>query len=340
MPNHAVTAAGEAMPVGNTLSRLAELLRAGDSRGALALIESSTAMPPVSRSTETTTAATNRRNFLLAKGGLLAASAASLVVDTPKAAFAASEAPRAAEDISGQVETINENPDLLKAYDTLLAAQAEESAAKEAFEWLGDEWKHAWPLAPDELLGSANAHQSGRQYIKYAERDILGRFMMRDTSGLAMKVSPEFREKYPRTCFHVYASEEAKERIAYLSQRTPKGRTEKSLARDRAWIEGEIVAWKQRLELALKYEAETTRLSEAAGVVPAAQRVCDADAAVKEASAKISMIPAFTHLGLQIKARAVQASGLFDGDPNTAGRWGEFCRFIHAVIDMGGEVRV
>ncbi|WP_158704450.1 hypothetical protein [Rhizobium sp. NXC24] len=276
---------------------------------------------------------TSRRLFLSALPGLAAASIVPAALISPNVAHAHPE-PSLATD------TAHENTDLLQAYDRLVAAQSEFADATKALDWIGDEWRHLWPLAPEELLGGANAHQNSFEYLKYAERDIIGRFLFRDTSVLTKRLAREFREQNERQCFHVHTSEEARKRIDELSQYTPKGRTEKALVRNRAWRNEGLAQWKQRLELAVAYEAETARLSEAAGVVPAAQRIVDADAAVKEASAKISMIPAFTHEGLRIKARALQASGLFDGDPNTPGRWGEFCRFIHAVIGAGEEAQV
>ncbi|MFX7329178.1 hypothetical protein ABTI69_20540, partial [Acinetobacter baumannii] len=41
-----------------------------------------------------------------------------------------------------------ENPELIAAYERFVAARAERAAAEDALEWLADEWRHLWPLAP------------------------------------------------------------------------------------------------------------------------------------------------------------------------------------------------
>jgi hypothetical protein len=118
--------------------------------------------------TITLTAATEqtvtRRRVLL---GLGAATASAAVVGTPTGAKSATVA-RA------------ENPELLKAYKALQDARTEEAKAKDALEWLVDEWRHLWPLAPEALLGGANADRYGRD-DNNAERDIAGRYLKRDT---------------------------------------------------------------------------------------------------------------------------------------------------------------
>lgn len=286
-------------------------------------------MPSISVQAAAEGLPTTRRSFLSAIPGLAAASAVPAVLSSPKAASALPETP----------EAIAENLDLLKAYDKLLAARAEAVAAQEALEWLADEYRHVWPLAPEELLGGANAHHDITTRGNTAERDIIGRFMMRDTSVLTKRLSREFREHNEKTCFHVFTSGEAKKALNDLSAETPKGRTERALARNRRWIEDGIVAWKRRLELALEYESETARLTQASGVRQAKQRISIAEQAVWKSCEDISKIPAYTHEGLRIKAHALQAYGLFDGGQNTPGRWGDICRFINAVIGMGEEIQ-
>lgn len=72
--------------------------------------------------------------------------------------------------MAGRPLTGSENPDLLQAHERMIAARTELADAKSALEWIADEWRHLWPLAPEELLGGANAGFSDTT----AERDIVG----------------------------------------------------------------------------------------------------------------------------------------------------------------------
>lgn len=85
---------------------------------------------------------TTRRTFL---GGAAAASlpvtAGTCVAVTAIQVEAASPA------------VVVENPDLLAAYVRLQDAQAELHAAKDALEWIADEWRHLWPLARRTATG-------------------------------------------------------------------------------------------------------------------------------------------------------------------------------------------
>lgn len=104
-----------------------------------------------------------------------------------------------------------ENPALLLAFDRFNAARAEAMEAKSALEWLVDEWRHVWPLAPEEILSGTNAHLHGSGHS--AERDIIGNYLMRDTSGLTSRLSREQRAQLPNTCFFVITPNEAGETI-------------------------------------------------------------------------------------------------------------------------------
>ncbi|SCB18178.1 hypothetical protein [Rhizobium lusitanum] len=270
-----------------------------------------------------------RRSFLSALPGLAAASAVPAVLGSPKVVHAATEPSLAAEGV-------HENPDLLQAYAGLIAACAELAAAEDALEWLADEWRHLWPLAPEELLGAANVHLH-YGHNDGAERDIIGRFMMRETADLTKRLARKYREENRKTCFHIFSSAEAKEHIAKFSRQIPKGRTEKALARNQAWIEGGLASWNRTLVLAERYEAETARLRHESGVQAAKQRIADADLAVCKSRTAISKIPAFTHKGLFIKGEALKMTGLFDGSLAAGGLLGEVSNFIRAVADVTGR---
>ncbi len=87
---------------------------------------------------------TTRRTFL---GGVAAASIpvnVSVATTTDQASAATSKLKA-------------ENRDLLVAFKRLQSAQRELWDAEDALVWIADEWRHLWPLAPEELLGIANA---------------------------------------------------------------------------------------------------------------------------------------------------------------------------------------
>ncbi|MDO3441382.1 hypothetical protein [Agrobacterium sp. V1] len=208
--------------------------------------------------------------------------------------------------------------------------------AKDALEWIADEWRHLWPLAPEELLLGANAHNWGRS--DGAERDILGRFLVRDTTLLNDRFSKKQQQEYPKTCFFVMTPEEVEETLDTLRNRKPGGKSEKTLAKSRASLDAAIERFERKLVLAQEYETNTAILRETAGVDAAKQRIKEAETRVAFISSKISKIPAFTHEGLVIKAAAISASGIFEALRRSEGVIPEMARFIEQVIAMGGRV--
>ncbi|CAN7292026.1 hypothetical protein [Neorhizobium sp. LjRoot104] len=262
----------------------------------------------------------SRRQMLT---GIAAASASVAVVATPSPAKSAAA-------------STAENPELLQAHAELLASRAEHEQAKTALEWLVDEWRHLWPLAPEDLLGGANA-QSSHGWRETAERDIAGRLLMRDTSVLTKRLNARQRAKQEKTCFHVLTHENAKEALASWEKCTPVGRTEKSLARHRAHREDMIRKYRRLIPVAKAYEEETARLRAASGVDALKERIWKTDAKVDRAASKISRIPAFTPAGLAIKAEILAASPVFASEIGNRGFLGDTARLIQAVIDMAGR---
>jgi hypothetical protein len=224
------------------------------------------------------------------------------------------------------VET-TENPALLLAYDRFTAARAELVDAKSALEWLADEWRHVWPLAPEELLGGANADRHG--YDDDAERDIVGRYIKRDMSALTQRLSAKWRQKNRATCFAVMSPEEATERLEFWTRHVPKGRTHTALEQNRVTREKFIRQFQHRLVLARQYQDETARLREAAGVDQAKQRIEDARTALASVRDEISIMPAFTHDGLYIKAEAIKSDPHFEGMKAIGGL---MARFVEAAM--------
>src|SRR5690606_11917372 len=128
-----------------------------------------------------------------------------------------------------------------------------------------------WPLAPEELLRGANAHKDF-DVGQSAERDIAGRYLLRDKAPLTKRLSRKFRDEGGQTCFHLDTSEEMAERLAAWEEYHPAGRNPTKLARDEKRRRKAIKDFRNRLELARAYEAETSRLRDASGVKHARDR--------------------------------------------------------------------
>lgn len=226
-----------------------------------------------------------------------------------------------------------ENPTLLAAYDGWLAAMEELADAKDDLAWLVDEWRHLWPLAPDEILRYANAGEGDDN----AERDIVGRRLIRETASIGKPYSKEFRERWPKTCFAIFRAEEIAEDIASAKDRAVTGRTEKSREKNRKWRARYIAELETRLPLAEKYEAETARIREQSGVEGAKLRVKSAEQAAERAADAVSAASATTMLGVRLKAEVVvgETERVFKRVP--FGVLGDGYRLARALLDITGD---
>ncbi|MBB4215583.1 hypothetical protein FHT79_002752 [Rhizobium sp. BK212] len=266
--------------------------------------------------------------------GLAAASTAAAVAVAPDAHGAGVvRAPSLACDQA-------ENPKLISAYDKFYDACAELKEAQDALEWLADEWRHQWPLAPEELLVNANAQDN--RHSTAAERDIIGRFLLRDTSTVTKGLSREFREKTRQTCFTLLTSEKARELLDRWERHAPKGRTEKSLARNVAFREEAIKECTRDIGLAERYEAQTARLRTISGVDAAQARVRDASTRMRKVADEVSRCDARTMTGLGMKADAltVTASELMKLTESDGTPLGQFARLVKSVAEVAGRVPV
>jgi hypothetical protein len=230
---------------------------------------------------------------------------------------------------------IAENPDLLAAHARMQDAQAELRDAKDALEWIADEWRHLWPLAPEELLGSAGADRNMGH--AEGETNIIGKFIYRDCASLTKRLSPKFRHIDRRDCFSVITADEGKRWLDDFQQRKPEGRTPVALEKSREVIERNVHKYRERVHLAQVYEAETTRLREVAGVDDAKKRIANATRDVEAICDEISRLPAFGLEGLTIKAEAIAASGLFEALRRDDGVLPEIGRLVQSLIEMGGR---
>lgn len=261
-----------------------------------------------------------RRAFLKSAPAAIVSSAV-----LPAAAYAASVAP---------ATPMEANPALVEAHGRLLVARAEQREAKDALEWLADEWRHLWPLAPEELLGGANGHIGyGRDT---GERDLIGRFIHRDTSDLTKRFNPKQRRDTPRACFSVDTAEDLQQRLAGLEKSKPRGRTEKALAANTAWREETIQTFRRRVALANQYEAETARLRQAAGVSKAKARIVEAERQVSLACSEVSKIPAVNYRDLAIKGDAIMQSDIAKAMKKCDGIFADMARLVLETIDLGG----
>ncbi|OYD03706.1 hypothetical protein [Rhizobium sp. N4311] len=268
-----------------------------------------------------------RRTLLF---GLAAASTAAAVAVAPSSVRAQ------LYDTSG----LEESAELNSAYNAFCDACAEFKDAQDRLEWLADEWRHQWPLAPEELLLGANA-QDGR-YTMPAERDIIGRYLVRDTSDLTKRLAPKFRRENRKTCFVLRTADEERGHLKKWTQSKPKGRTAKALERNRAYWLKAIQECELRIQLAEQYEAETARLRRVSGADAARQSVKDADALLRKAADDVSRCEAWTLVGLGMKAEAltVAAGDLLKLTWSDATPLGQLSRFVASVADVAGRASI
>ncbi|MBX4954277.1 hypothetical protein HJB76_02050 [Rhizobium lentis] len=263
-----------------------------------------------------------------------------LAVASTTAAIAVAPGAQGADLVQTQALAVQaENPELVTAYQKFDAACADLKRAHDELEWLADEWRHQWPLAPEELLLGANA-ETGR-YTVPAERDIIGRYLVRDTSELTKRFPAKFRREFRNTCFTLRTSQDERERLQTWLQRTPTGRTAKSLEENRAFRLKAMQECELRIHLAEQYEAETARIRRISGADAAQQRVKDADAQVYEAADEVSRCQARTITGFKMKADAlaITASGLITLTGSDS-PLGQIARFVNSVAEFAGRASV
>lgn len=249
----------------------------------------------------------NRRTLLTSTPAM------ALAIATPAAAIACSMPIDAGDDSALFA--------LLAKYD---AAQADHAKAKADLEWINAEWRHLWPLAPEELLGGTNAHRYVPQGCGgYAERDIAGDFMMREVATLTKRFTSKQRRKGGTNCFTVDASANITERLAYWREAVPRGRTAKSQAKNQKFRLDMLKSLEREHALALAYEGETARLRQVSGADAAISRAAAAENACYNLSEAIMRHPAATMEGIAAKVDMYlilpRVSALFDIDPG----WGD-----------------
>ena len=197
------------------------------------------------------------------------------------------------------------NPRLFELAGQMSDAQEALATAQDKVDWIVAEWRHLWPLAPEQILHCANMHEYSSSHA-VIERDLAGNPMMRDIEPLTMRLSPEFRQQGGKTCFSLCTVQFAEERLLHFAANPPTGRTPKALARNVALRAERVRDWTAKLETARKYEVETARIRELSGIEAAIPQVEAAGKRVQALLAEIMQEPAHTMEGLRIKLRLIQ----------------------------------
>lgn len=228
--------------------------------------------------------------------------------------------------------------DLIREFDVAVVAT---NKAWDDLQWLADEWRHIWPLAPEEILRSANAGPNTMGFVY--ETDILGRPLERETVSLTVRLSKEFRSATRKTCFYLDTATEIRERLEEVRKRMVKGRTAKSFARNQTRRTEYIDRLKRDLVLTEVYEAETARIREAARVDDARQRLNRANFEKTRLENLIYAFPVATFAGLETKARVSlqsKQSHSLRGAPGVIGLATGFAEDIKRISALEQEGRV
>jgi hypothetical protein len=151
-------------------------------------------------------------------------------------------------------------------------AQADLAKVISELDWLAAEWKHLWPLAPEELLGVPWGDRLGPDSGQKAECDIAGYFIRREHATLTKRLSKKFRAEGGVSCFGVETAAEVAKDLARWREDVPVGRTAKSLAVNQKFRRDHIKRLEQKHALAPAYEAETARLRQVSGADAATER--------------------------------------------------------------------
>ena len=229
------------------------------------------------------------------------------------AALAVGAVPALAEHASENISIAAPDVSLAALIERHRAAVADLKAAKDAVQWIVDEYRHLWPLAPEEILLFPYAEwRVGKGPV--VETDISGRPLMRETAPLTSRLSREYRGENKKACFSLLTPNEIAESLAHWEGRRPRARTEKGRIKE-AKLRAKYMAQHGRaLPLARDYFAVTEGLRTASGVEAAKQRVSRCQAATEKLGEEIARYPVTTFDDLLAKANAVAADPQHQSD--------------------------
>lgn len=204
-----------------------------------------------------------------------------------------------------------ETPALVSALEDLAAARAACAQAETDTEWFVAEWEYHWPLAPEEILGGANAHAVYGNDT-FIETDILGAPLFRNTADLTKRLSAEMRQKSPKLCFAIETPAELKRRIAFHRSLPARGRSPETRAKDAARTGRYVAGLERALARSERYLAERGDILERSGAALVLQRRRDARRAMADAFAAVERADAVTIWGLRAKALSYLAGNVLD----------------------------
>lgn len=248
----------------------------------------------------------------------------AMLTSTPALALAVAT-PTAAACVM-PIAATGDDSALFAVIDSYHAATAAVATTNSNLDWLAAEWKHRWPLAPPELFWNKGAEKGTWTKEEKAERDMAGRYIMRNVSECCPKRwSRKFIRAGGQTCFTIQPSTYFAERLEWWREHKPVGRTAKALARNIAY-RAKLVAEDERgLALALEYEAERKRIYNLSGAYEVVQRQTDALNEQDRLSKEVLRARATTLEGIVAKAEFYltlpRAVGIFAEDKS--GTWAE-----------------
>jgi hypothetical protein len=224
-------------------------------------------------------------------------------------------------------ETSVENPELLDAYRWFLATKVKVAEINEELEWLADEWRHRWPVAPDEILG----WRADNDETENAERDIIGRRIMRNPNDIPKKK----RHDDQSACFTVHRVEWLQRMIE--NHKEPRNtRTERARLRAKADQLRFLAEFTEQLRLSRKYHAEITRLRNESGVEEIHRRLARAKSDVAFAAAAVARADARTTVGLVMKAQVIKHDPVVAQLALMNNTLGGLAHFVDAVLAVVG----
>jgi len=209
----------------------------------------------------------------------------------------------------------SESPELVAAYADFVAACAVHRAAVDAMEWLADEWRHRWPLAPDRITWPSATGTDK------AETGIVGRPLTRPESGKVRGLQDLRWLKASADGDH-----------ALQARRKPSAAR---LARRAAALAERRKAY----EAGVAYYAETARLREISGGYEAKARTNSALAAVHATASMVASIPALTFAGITYKAEALNTRMGLYGLGLSRDVFGEGVHLARDILALGAETR-
>lgn len=193
------------------------------------------------------------------------------------------------------------SPDLREAYDQWRAAFIDLTNAKSDMEWLVDEWRHHWPLAPEPIVQRINLSTGDPD----AERDLSGKLLQRDIADFGGRFAKFAKDNHGKANFCIRSAADLEDSLAEAKARVVKGRTPRALENNRKYLARYVAGLEEQLQHARSYEAAIERVREESGVGAARRKIEAARRRVSDASEIVAGLPAVNAADLQLKAEVI-----------------------------------